>query len=195
MSNNVKSGLGWATIGSYAMYDLVKNNAELDAEIMAQCKQSILDDADYILDKGGSAGYFMSLLTDYPWGSNMTVANNGMILLMAEKITGDSNYGSFAKKQLDYLLGANSVGYCFVTGYGTVSPENPHHRPSEVVGSAMAGMLVGGPDSALEDSYAKAVLYESSPAQCYVDNVQSYSCNEVTIYWNSPLIYLLTAFQ
>ena len=27
---------------------------------------------------------------------------------------------------------------------------------------------------------------------CYVDNEQSFSCNEITIYWNSPLIYLMT---
>lgn len=55
----------------------------------------------------------------------------------------------------------------------------------------MPGMLVGGPDSSLEDPYAKAVLSNSAPAMCYVDNTQSYSTNEVTVYWNSPLIYLL----
>ena len=27
----------------------------------------------------------------------------------------------------------------------------------------------------------------------YADNVQSYSTNEVTIYWNSPLIYDLAS--
>ena len=55
----------------------------------------------------------------------------------------------------------------------------------------MPGMLVDGPDSSLEDPYAKAVLSNSAPAMCYVDNTQSYSTNEVTVYWNSPLIYLL----
>ncbi|MBO4591021.1 MAG: glycoside hydrolase family 9 protein, partial [Eubacterium sp.] len=33
------------------------------------------------------------------------------------------------------------------------------------------------------------------PAMCYVDNAQSYSTNETAIYWNSPLIYLLSAEQ
>jgi endoglucanase len=28
---------------------------------------------------------------------------------------------------------------------------------------------------------------------CYVDNDASYSTNEVTVYWNSPLIYILAA--
>ena len=55
----------------------------------------------------------------------------------------------------------------------------------------MKGMIVGGPDSNLEDPYAKATMQGVAPAKCYVDNVQSYSCNEVTIYWNSPLVYVL----
>ena len=42
-----------------------------------------------------------------------------------------------------------------------------------------------------DDPYANAVLYGIAPGRAYVDNEQCYSCNEVTIYWNSPLIYLL----
>jgi endoglucanase len=56
----------------------------------------------------------------------------------------------------------------------------------------MPGMLVGGPDSNLDDSYAQATLSGKPAAACYVDDEQSYSCNEITIYWNSPLVYLLT---
>ena len=123
----------------------------------------------------------------------MRVGNNGEILCMAANVTGDETYSKLAKKQLDYLLGSNPLGYCFVTGFGTFSPNNPHHRPSQVVGSAMPGMLVGGPNKSLEDPYAKAVLSEEVPALCYVDNSQSYSTNETAIYWNSPLVYLLAA--
>ena len=56
-------------------------------------------------------------------------------------------------------------------------------------------MLVGGADGNLEDPYAKAVLAKLPKERCYVDNAQSYSCNEVTIYWNSPLVYLLANFK
>ena len=51
------------------------------------------------------------------------------------------------------------------------------------------------PDANLEDPYAKATLADKAPAACYVDNVQSYSCNEVTLYWNSPLVYLLAGVE
>ena len=59
----------------------------------------------------------------------------------------------------------------------------------------MPGMLVGGADENLEDPYASAVLYGKPGALAYVDNSQSFSCNEITIYWNSPLIYLMTGLQ
>lgn len=123
----------------------------------------------------------------------MGIANNGMLLMLANEIAPNEEYVNCAKMQLNYLMGVNATGYCFVTGAGTLSPQNPHHRPSQVIGECMPGMLVGGPDSALEDPYAKAVLKDTPAAKCYADNAQSYSCNEVTIYWNSPLVYLLTA--
>jgi endoglucanase len=56
---------------------------------------------------------------------------------------------------------------------------------------AMPGMLVGGVNSNLEDSAAKAYCKNSPAAKCYIDNSESYSTNEITIYWNSPLTYLL----
>ena len=60
---------------------------------------------------------------------------------------------------------------------------------------AMKGMLVGGVNSAKEDSAAKAYLAGMPSAKCYVDHSESYSTNEVTTYWNSPLIYLLVLAQ
>ena len=125
----------------------------------------------------------------------MTIANNGMACLLAYSFNGQEDYRLAAKRQLDYLLGTNTTSYCFLTGYGTQTPEHPHHRPSQAVGECMNGMLVGGPDSALEDPYAKAVLSGLPKAKCYVDNEQSYSCNEITIYWNSPLCFLLAGLK
>jgi len=114
-----------------------------------------------------------------------------MLLLMANNIEPNADYVKYAAFQRDYLLGRNSVSYCYVTGYGTRSPLYTHHRPSQVLETSMPGMLVGGSNSNLEDPYAQAVLMGKAPESCYADNAQSFSCNEVTIYWNSPLIYLM----
>ena len=185
--------LGWADITGYACYDLIKANPAGAAEVCQLAKDRFFSRVDQLFERAD--GYYMMLYSNYPWGSNMTIANYGMMMKMAYNITGEEKYNTLGKQQLDYLLGANPLGYCFVTGYGTVSPQQPHHRPSQVAGEAMPGMLIGGADNALEDSYAKAVLYGRPAAMCYADNVQSFSTNEVTIYWNSPLIYLLAAYK
>ena len=114
-----------------------------------------------------------------------------MILNLAYQMTEDSTYLDTSRSNLHYLLGNNAMGECFVTGYGTVSPEHPHHRPSMSKNQAMKGMLVGGVNSGLEDSAAKAYCANSPAAKCYVDHWESYSTNEITIYWNSPLTCLL----
>ena len=46
---------------------------------------------------------------------------------------------------MDYLLGRNATGYCFVTGTGFKSPMRPHHRPSIADGieDPVPGLLVG----------------------------------------------------
>ena len=120
----------------------------------------------------------------------MTIANNGMYFLLYDAVKGDNKGDMIARSQLDYLLGTNGTGYCFLTGYGTLSPESPHHRPSEATGSAVPGMIAGGPDQNLEDPYAESTLTGTAPALCYADNDQAYSLNEVTIYWNSPVVFL-----
>ena len=187
---SLRAGLGWADIATYADYDLAKYAAE-DLKDLGISRITVA--ADDLVEWSEKSAYFMGFGTGYSWGSNMTVANNGELLSMAANVTGDENYSKLAKKQLDYIFGTNSMGYCFVTGFGTLSPKSPHHRPSQVVGSAMPGMLAGGPNKNLEDPYAKAVLSDQAPAMCYVDNAQSFSTNESAIYWNSPLIYLLSA--
>lgn len=194
LETNYLMGLGWADVGTYALYDLAKAEG-IDSGVQSQAKQLIIDEADELLEKCKSEGFFMGLAVTYPWGSNMIVADNGMLLLMADKLQENPEYVEYAQKHRDYIFGANGTGYCYVTGYGALTPESTHHRPSQVLGTTMPGMLVGGPDNALEDPYAKAVLYGMAPALSYVDNSQSFSCNEVTIYWNSPLIYLMTGLQ
>ena len=61
------------------------------------------------------------------------------------------------------------------------------------MGVCMPGMLVGGACAELADPYAQMVLADEAPSMCYVDSSQSYSTNEVTVYWNSPLIYIMSA--
>ena len=191
------TGLGWQSVGMYGCYAaLTTPLLEADStNLLKTISDTFYGKVDEALEYSGRNPYLASTSATFTWGSNMNVANSGMLLMMANSISPDDKYAKCAKSQLDYLLGLNATGYCFVTGEGYLSPTHPHHRPSQATGKCMPGMLIGGPDSNLEDPYAKAVLADVPAAKCYVDNVQSFSCNEITIYWNSPLIYLMTALQ
>ena len=160
-----------------------------------QAEDYLVQYSEQLMRQAENDGYFLTLGGDYPWGSNMAAANHGIILGTTGRLSGEKSCITCAKQNLDYLLGANPAGYCYVTGYGAFSPEHPHHRPSQAAGTAMKGMLVGGPDSHLEDPYAQNVLAKMAPALCYADNSQSYSTNETAIYWNSPLIALLALIR
>lgn len=194
MDDGFDMGLGWQSIATYALYDLAKHE-NADAKIKDTAREQLLSEAEKQLELCEVEAFSTGLGVTYPWGSNMSVANNGMLFLMAENLTGDAKYHQYAQKQRDYIFGMNGTGYCYVTGYGSLTPNQTHHRPSQVLDETMPGMLVGGPDNALEDPYANAVLYGIAPGLAYVDNEQCFSCNEVTVYWNSPLIYLMTGLE
>ncbi len=191
-STSAKTGLDWALVGDYGNIALLtmdgidKTSTAYTNALAAVKKQA---DSFAAVSKYNPYGVSLNL---FNWGSNMTVANAGIILGLYYDITGDETYNIAANANLNYLLGKNPNGVCYMTGYGTVSPLNPHHRPSMAVGKAMKGMLVGGVNSNLEDSAAKAYLANTPSAKCYIDHAESYSTNEITIYWNSPLTYLLS---
>ena len=194
-NSTFRGGLGWADMGTYAMYDYLKaKGVNKNKDLTDKFTKKITDFADTALAKSKEDAYFSSM-RDYPWGSNMTIANDGMMYKMMYNLTGKEEYNEYARHQLDYLFGMNPVGYCYVTGEGTLTPEHPHHRPSQYVGKAVPGMLVGGPNSNPADPYAISVLNGKVGGSCYVDNDTAYSINEIAIYWNSPLIYLVEVYK
>ncbi len=191
-SMSVRKGLDWSTVGDYGNLALVTmDGIDTEANVYNKAKNQIVTQANSFKNITNSNAYSVAVSV-FNWGSNMTIANAGVILGTAYQLTGDESYINAAQSNMNYLLGVNPNGVCYVTGYGTVSPLNPHHRPSMAVGKAMPGMLVGGVNSKLEDSAAKAYLINSPAAKRYIDNSESYSTNEITIYWNSPLIYLMS---
>ena len=220
-------GLGWANVNGFAAFEaimftydrteteyktLYKDIAELFMDYANKLVTNAKKDAYNVTIAPKADGYV------FDWGSNLTVASNGIILDLAQILLNDEDvidalgietiqkvnelqaeYTKYKQTQLNYLLGQNACAYCFVTGYGTLTPKDPHHRPSIANGEAMKGMLVGGPDSNFEENGADSVATRScakaAPAHCYIDNNNSWSTNEITIYWNSPLIYLLVSVE
>ena len=182
------SDFGWQGVGAYAGYAYLsaeKAKGKFYDAVLASFMSGVSG-----IEAATAADSYHSSLTEYPWGSNMTIANNGMYLLLYDAVSGSNKADAVVRSQLDYLLGTNGTSYCFLSGFGTQSPNSPHHRPSEAKGEAVPGMIAGGPNQNLEDPYASNVLEGTAPALCYADNDQAYSLNEVAIYWNSPVVFL-----
>jgi len=183
--------LGWEDIGGYGnVVYLLMNKNDTDKDFREKVENSLISVADSLVENAKKDGYHAAI-DKYVWGSNMIIADNAMLMLIANDISPKKDYIDFAFAQCDYIFGANPMSTSYVTGFGTVSPENPHHRPSAARKQATPGMLVGGPDEGLHDDFAKTALEGSYPAKCFIDHEQSYSTNEITIYWNSPLVYVM----
>lgn len=180
-------GLGWAEMSGYALYELAARRGDVRARAM------LLEKAEAVLNAVDADGYGCSLGGWYGWGSNMIVANNGMLLLLCDRLAPNTRFREAAQRQLDILLGMNGLNRCYVSGFGADPMRAPHHRPSQACGQPMPGMLAGGPNMHLQDAVARETLTGRAPALCYVDDFRSYSTNEIAIYWNSPLIFLLGA--
>ncbi len=183
--------LGWADVGAYgnAVY-LSLSDDMVHADLKRMLADELLNAADQIVEATDSSEYNISV-SDFIWGSNMLVLNNAMLLLMASDICPKQAYAICARRHIDYIFGNNPMSVCYVTGVNDASTKHPHHRPSIATGQTMPGMLAGGPDEHLHDACAEEHLKGNTPPCCYIDHADSYSTNEVAIYWNSPLVYVM----
>ncbi len=183
--------LGWADVGAYgnAVY-LGMDESLQESAVKGSIQRDLLKAADKVIQATEISEYKISV-SDFIWGSNMVVLNNAMLLLMASDTQPRSAYPDCAWRHLDYIFGDNPTSVCYVTGASESSARHPHHRPSAAAGQTMPGMLVGGPDQYLHDACASEHLRHSTPPCCYIDHAESYSTNEVAIYWNSPLVYVM----
>jgi len=133
---------------------------------------------------------------DFFWGCNSEgCCWRGIECLYAYRLTGDDKYRRAAEQCLNYILGQNATGYCYVTGFGTKPTSHPHHRLSfSHPKGTHPGFLAGGSNPMRQDAETDGVQYPKDvPAdESYLDYQPSYASNEVTINWNVTL-FALTA--
>lgn len=185
-------GYGWREVGSFGnIAYLTTNHTLVDESLIQKISDNVIDLGRELLAMAKENPYHYPL-RQYEWGSNMYVANSACHLYDAYRLTKEDDFLFYAKEQVHHLLGKNPNAICYVTGYGSVSPCSPHHRPSAAQNEAMPGMLVGGPDEGLHDPTAEKYLSSHPASKRYIDHVTSYSTNEVTIYWNSALILAMS---
>ncbi|WP_459477504.1 glycoside hydrolase family 9 protein [Clostridium saccharoperbutylacetonicum] len=189
-NSKIQAGYDWSRVGHYGNMAYLSAKGA-DQNVSNNIKNYIINEAQDIVALDKNDNYNVSNGTDYYWGSNMQVTNNAVLLAEAYKIIPNKEYLEYAKEHINYCLGKNSLGMSYVTGYGSDYVKHPHHRPSTAQGEAVPGMIAGGPNKNLEDPLAKNLLKDKAPAKCYLDNSESYSTNEVDIYWNSPFVHAM----
>jgi endoglucanase len=194
-SNLPPFGLGWTNTGSYAFFSFLDHNREESgSELYQRMKDRFYADTAELLARRQRSAYGVAL-DRYVWGSNMDAANAAMHFLLANRLSPDSGYVDATLDQFHYLMGRNATGISYVTCYGGRCALHPHHRPSMARGSRVPGMLVGGPFSGVSriarDPASALFTKDTPPAKCYADRYESFSTNEICVYWNSPLAYIL----
>jgi endoglucanase len=196
----------WGNVAGLGTVSLALVPNGLPAADVTAAQASIKEAADTFIAIENKEGYGVPIeesalsdeLSGYAWGSNSFVANNAIVMGYAYDFSKDVKYLNGASTAMDYLLGRNANVQSYVTGYGENPLENPHHRfwsfqadPS--FPTAPAGCLSGGPNSGLQDPWVKGSGWKPGvrpAAKCFMDNIESWSTNEITINWNAPLAWM-----
>ena len=146
----------------------------------------------------GDGGY-----SGYENGSNGIILNNAILIAYAYDQTGIYQYLEGASAALNYILGCNPLNISYVTGTGTNAVKNPtHHFWAHEIDaefpSAPDGVLVSGPNSALNDPYVKALGMEKGkipPQLCYTDDIEAWSVNSCSLTLNASLAWIEAFFS
>ena len=198
---NANAGIpSWQNVYTLGLISLAHNRIVLgDNSDSTRIKNKIIAVANTYRDGMTTSAYGTAMGTNggFGWGSNSNATNQSMILIQAFNYTKDSTYLKAAVSNVDYILGRNGVNYCFVTGFGSLSSNKPHHRLSQSDGviPAVPGLLVGGPNSSAPTQDKCPGYPSTEPAMSYVDSECSYASNEIAINWNAPLAYITGAIQ
>ena len=193
------SSMTWGDTAALGQISLLTVPNMLNEEALETLKNSLFEAADFYADLTNSEGYGLPFSAGpnltFPWGSNSSVLNNAIILGVAYDLSGKQDYLDSVTQAMDYLLGRNAMNQSYVTGYGERPLLNPHHRfwakqTNGAFPSAPPGIVSGGPNTGLDDPLAASQLAGCIPQKCFLDHIDSWSTNEITINWNSPLAWV-----
>jgi endoglucanase len=213
--HGLSGAFDWGNVEGLGTITLSLVPTQLDAADLQTARANITAAADKFIANENAEGYGTPMpqgpitssyngkskeLKGYPWGSNSFVANEAIVMSYANDFNKSTTtkYIDGTARAMDYLLGNNANVQSYVTGYGSNPLENPHHRfwsyqADNAFPKAPAGCMSGGPNSGLEDPWVQGSGWKqgSKPAaKCFMDNIESWSTNEITINWNAPFAWI-----
>ncbi|AEE45837.1 glycoside hydrolase family 9 protein [Cellulomonas fimi] len=195
-------GMYWGETAALGRMDLAVVESEIPGR--TAIRQSVVDGAETYLARQAAqpfgTAYAGTADGVYEWGSNSAVLNNQVVLGTAFDLTGDQRFADAVLESMDYLLGRNGLNLSYVTGYGDVFSDDQHsrwfaHSLTDALPNPPVGSVAGGPNSDVGtwDPVIGGLYgpdHMCAPQLCYVDDIQSWSTNEITVNWNSALSWV-----
>jgi endoglucanase len=185
----------WRATAALGRLDLATVDNKLPDR--ARVRQSVVDGAERHLKTMDGQAYGQPYAPNggYDWGSNSQILNNLAVVATAFDLTGKARYRDGVLAGMDYVLGRNALNQSYVTGYGEKASKNQHSRwyanqLDPKLPNPPRGTLAGGPNSQLQDEVAGAALRGCKPQLCYLDDIKSWSTNELTVNWNASLAWV-----
>jgi endoglucanase len=193
-------GFGWADVAALGRMDLatvpneLPDRAAVRASVIAAGRQYLADQAKQPFGQA-----YAPDRNEYVWGSNSSILNNMQVIGTAYDLSGDDALRDGVERSMDYLLGRNALNLSYVTMYGSVFSQNQHsrmyaHQVDATLPHPPAGTVAGGPNSTTAssgDPVSTPLFKNGCAAQfCYIDDIGSWSTNEITINWNAPLSWV-----
>jgi endoglucanase len=192
------NGFSWNTLAPLARMDLATTRNGLPKAERDRIRASVVAGADKILALADQQPYgqpYAPADGRFDWGSNSNLLNNLQVLATAYDLTEAAKYRRAVLVGMDYLLGRNALNHSYVTGYGTVFSQNQHsrmyaHQLDPSLPHPPVGSIAGGPNSSIQDPVAQSKLKGCTGQFCYLDDIGSWSTNEIAINWNSALSWV-----
>jgi endoglucanase len=190
------NGFYWGSVAALGRLDLATVPNWLPDQ--HRVRASVLAAADRLLTLQGDQAYgqpYAPVDGKWAWGSTSSILNNLVVIASAYDLTGRERYQRAVLAGVDFLFGRNALNISYVTGYGDVTAQNQHtrmyaHQLNPALPHPPAGTIAGGPNSGIQDPLAQQKLTGCLAQFCYLDDINSWSTNEITTNWNSALSWV-----
>ena len=133
----------------------------MNEQVLRNCRAALLREAEDRLQSTGRTGFHYAKEKYRPGAWGAFSAPDGVSLVRAHALTGDSRFLKAAVLACQLGAGANPLNLCYTTGLGNNSPQHPLHIDSRITHQPPPpGLTVFGPTDVVldKDSWAQKIV-------------------------------------
>lgn len=179
----------YAWLPSYFCSYLMTRTRGTDPAVTAVFREALRQTADKELGFLAANAYPVGTPANLRWwGSNVAQGQYAYPMLLWWRLSGEQKYIDGVSQLMDYVLGLNPLGKCFMTGVGSNRVHHPHDRETEYTNHEMhwgirPGIIVFGPGLMRPEGKTYPPFTRETPRErIYTDNIMAISQSEFTIY-------------